>query len=252
MVFYFLLFCLLLYLICKTIYLYNIYTLTIAVISCNRINYFNLSLFSISNHIKKYENDIYVKFINFDQGTPNREVVYNTYNIRNVFYMNPFGYAYSFKLLFSYLFSQYVLLLEEDWMVINNIEEKIKYKNFLYISMYVLSKSKSIYGLYLRPHPNGNRTKKFNNRFKITYYEIYQPWRGFCYTNGASIYTSKYLKKMDYKSSEFQTARRCMNLNYRIGYIYWEYFKSKNGLNYPFTHIGLKSTKIGICNISLY
>lgn len=244
-------FCLLFYIICKNIYLYKIYTLTIAVISCNRINYLNLSISSIYNHIKKYENDIYVTFINFDQGTPNREVMYKTYNIRNVFYMNPFGYTYSFTLLFSYLYSQYILLLEEDWIVINNIEEKIKYRNFLYISMYVLSKSKSIYGLYLRQHNYGNKTKRVDNRFSIIYYEIHQPWI-YCYTNGASIYKSKYLKRMDYKSSESQTARRCMNLNYHIGYIYWEYIKSTSGLNYPFAHIGLKSTKTGICNISLY
>lgn len=166
--------------------------------------------------------------------------------------MNPYGYTYSFKILFSYLYSQFVLLLEEDWMVINNIENKIEYKNFLYISMNVLSNSNFIYGLYLRPHPYGNSTKRIDNRYKITYYEVYKPWSGFCYTNGASIYKTNFLKIMDYKTSEFQTARRCMNLNYHIGYIFWKFKKSKNGYNYPFLHIGLRSTKDGKCNISLY
>lgn len=86
--------------------------------------------------------------------------------------------------------------------------------------MNVLSNSNFIYGLYLTPHPYANSTKRIDNRHKITYYEVYMPWSGFCYTNGASIYKTNFLKIYDY--------------------------------NYPFLHIGLRSTKDGKCNISLY
>lgn len=227
------------------------YTLLIASISCNRILYLNTSILSIYNHIKKYENNKEITLISFDQGTPDIDAVLLRHN-KNIFYLNPSGYAYSFKLLFSMLYTNYLLTLEEDWVIVDNIQNRIKFKNFLYASMKVLQSSKAIYGLYLRGHPKGNSTLRLNRDLNIKYYEVFEPWRGFCYTNGASIYKTKYLKIMTYRGSEFQTARRCMLLKYHIGYILWEFKNSNQGLLYLFNHIGKRSTKLGICNISLY
>lgn len=228
------------------------YTLTISIISCNRIYYFNLSLSRIIKHIKDYERYLIFTLIVYDQGTPNRENIINEYKIKNFFYLNPNGYAYSFKLLFSYINTKYILILEEDWLIIKNIEKLIVNSNFLYTSMKVLSNTNSLYGLYLRHHPKGESTKKRDKILNITYYEVYKPWKGFCYTNGASIYKTKYLKKMNYGRSEYQTARKCMKLNYHIGFINWKLLNSNNGIYFPFKHIGVRRTNTGLCNISFY
>lgn len=231
----------------------NIYfDLAVAIISCNRYEYLNASISSIYHHFKYYEKNVNSNFIHFDQGTPNREIFSNKYSINNAFYMNPNGYPYSFKILFSYLYSQFVLLLEEDWIIIHNIENKIKYNSFLYLSMKLLLNTNLIYGLYLRKHPKGLSTKRIYKEYNVTYYEVYEPWMGCCYTNGASIYNSKYLKKMSYKESEFLTTLQCIKFDFHIGYIYWEYIDSCNGIEYPFMHIGKRSTRKGMCNISLY
>lgn len=239
-------------LICKNEKANSKYNIIISIISCNRIYYLNLSISSIVNHIKLYENNLHFTFIILDQGTPYREYVVNKYNIKNVFYMNPSGYSYSFKILFTYLYTNYVLLLEEDWIVIKNIEKLIRYSNFIYTSMLILSNTKVIYGLYMREHQIGYSTKRMDQRLNITYYEVYKPWKGCCYTNGASLYKSKYLKKMGYGKTERNTVDQCIKLNYHIGYINWEYLKTPNSITYPFKHIGVKSTKIGLCNISLF
>lgn len=81
----------LLYLVCKYISR-DKYTLTIALVSCNRIYYLNLSISSIINHINNYEKDIQVTFINYDQVTPNREDILNKYNLKNIFLINPYGW----------------------------------------------------------------------------------------------------------------------------------------------------------------
>lgn len=226
-------------------------TLLIASISCNRIFYLNISLSSIYNHIKKYENNIETTFVNIDQGTPEIDLVLHKQN-ENIFHLNPTGYVYSFKLLFSILHTKYLLILEEDWAIINNIENIIKCKDFLYISMKVLENSNVVYGLYLRQHPIINSTLRLDKCLNVKYYEVTTPWSGFCYTNGASLYKTKNLKIMTYMRSEYQTARRCMMLHFHIGYILWEYKNSNQGLLYIFDHIGQKSTKLGICNVSLY
>lgn len=224
---------------------------TISIMSCNRIEYLNRTIKRIYNHIIYYEKYIFVTYIHFDQGTPGIDgVIIQTKD--NIFYCNPSGYSFSFTLLFSYLYTEYVILLEEDWLVIKNIEKIIKHSNFIYTSMKLLSNTNLIYGLYLRQHPKGYSIKRFDRNLNITYYEVIKPWSGFCFTNGASIYKSKNIKRMNYKSSEYQTARTCMKLKYHIGYAIWRYKNSNGGIEYPFEHIGLKSTKTGVCNISTY
>lgn len=227
------------------------YSLLIASISCNRILYLNNSLLNIYNHIKKYEKKIESTLVNIDQGTPDIDLILHERN-KNVFYLNPSRYVYSFKLLFSILYTNYLLILEEDWVLLDNIQNKLKITNFLYISMKVLQNSKMIYGLYLRYHPKGNSTLRFDKHLNVKYYEVTEPYKGFCYTNGASIYKAKYLKIMTYMGSEFQTARRCMKLKFHIGYILWEFKNSSQGLFYIFKHTGKRSTRMGICNLSLY
>lgn len=94
--------------------------------------------------------------------------MFNNYNITNIFFLNPSGYPYSFKLLFSYLYTQYVLILEEDWLIVKDIEQNIIISNF------------------------------------------------------------------------------------HIGYVYWKHKNTSKRNDYVFIHIGYKSTRKGMCRISLY
>lgn len=226
--------------------------LVIYIISCNRIEYLNSSIISIKDHLIQYEENISNTFINIDQGTIEREQLFNYYELNNIFFLNPSGYSFSFQILFSFLYSTYILLLEEDWIVKKNIEKKLKFQNFLYISILTLSQTDCIYGLYLRHHPKGKAFKRVNKKINLSYLEVYLPWKGFCYTNGVSIYKTKYLKRMQYKRSEYQMAQECMKRNFHIGLINWELKKSKKVIQYVFEHIGLVSTRVGLCNISLY
>lgn len=121
----------------------------ISLVSCNRFHYLNSSIQSITKHIKLYEKDISSTIIHFDQGTPERDFFINKYNIYNYFLMNPSGYAYSFQLLFSYVYTDFILVYEEDWVVIDQIEKKLKHKDFIYKSMKLLSNSIYIYMVFI-------------------------------------------------------------------------------------------------------
>lgn len=57
--------------------------------------------------------------------------------------MNPIGYAFSFNIIFSYLYTKYILLLEEDWEVVKDIEKKIFYLSFMVESIQILYSVKS-------------------------------------------------------------------------------------------------------------
>lgn len=196
--------------------------------------------------------NISITFISIDQGTLNREYMFEKYNVVNNFFLNPNGYAYSFSILFSYLYMKYVLILEEDWLVVENIEQTITNNDFLYTSVNLLSNVNNIYALYLRDHIKGESIKMFDKNLNITYFEVIKPFSEACYTNGASLYTTKHLRIMDYGVNEAMTQRKCTELNYHIGYIYWKYKKEEKNTDYVFRHIGYRSTSGGLCRISLY
>lgn len=226
-------------------------SLLISIISCNRLEYLNKSLFYITNHINKYENNLYISFISIDQGTLNREIIFEKYKVSNNFFLNPKGYAYSFSILFSYLYMKYVLILEEDWLIVDNVVKNLIFSNFLYTSLNLLSDANNIYGLYLRQHIKGKSIKKINKKLNITYFEVIQPFSHACYTNGASIYKTKNLIIMDYGVNETMTQRKCTELKFHIGFIYWK-FKNDKYTDYIFRHIGYKSTGNGLCRIAQY
>lgn len=57
--------------------------------------------------------------------------IINKYKFENSFLFNPSGMELSFDTLFSYIYSEYVFMLEEDWVVEKNIENEIFYPAFI-------------------------------------------------------------------------------------------------------------------------
>lgn len=166
--------------------------LIIAVFACNRYIYLNQTLNALFYHIKKYEKELIYNILYFDQGTIERYKIINKYKFENSFLFNPSGMELSFDTLFSYIYSEYVFMLEEDWVVEKNIENEIFYPAFIMESLLILSAVDKIYGVILRETHDFEiyenltvRTKMGNDILYIGYL-----WLKYAYTNGASI---KYL-----------------------------------------------------------
>lgn len=105
---------------------------------------------SFFHHLHLYEKSVTYNFLFFDQGTFERENAIKQFKLKNVFLFNPSGYVYSFKVFFSYLYTEYIPLLAEDWVVDMNVEKEIIYPSFLLELMYILLKVSKVYGILLR------------------------------------------------------------------------------------------------------
>lgn len=235
----------------------NFTSLLVAVIACNRYIYLNNTLFSFTKHILKYEKRLKYNIIYLDQGTKQRLYIKFTYKILNTVFMNAVGYALSFNIIFSYLYTKYVLLLEEDWKVVNNIEKLIIHPSFIKESILILDKIKIIYGILLR------ETKDVYVNFSVNVttvmgkhilHIIQPPKNRNTFTNGASIYRTLDLKHLKNYESEYSASQFFRKNKYRMGFTY----KGLNGkinsshTQYVMKHIGLNSTSKGLCNVWLY
>lgn len=96
--------------------------IVISILACNRLLYLNKTVNSLFHHIYIYEKNLKYNVLFFDQGTVERYLIVNKYNIDNSFFLNPSGMDLSFNILFSCIYSKYVFLVEEDWVVDNNVE----------------------------------------------------------------------------------------------------------------------------------
>lgn len=228
----------------------------IAIIACNRFVYLNSTLNSLYTHIQNFEKDLCYSILYFDQGTVERYDVINKFKIDNSFLFNPNGMEFSFNTLFSYMYSEYVFILEEDWLVEKNIEKEILYPSFIMESLLILSKTNKIYGVILRESDHfeihENITVKTEMGNHILYIGVLV--LKFAYTNGASIYRTKTLKELETYNGELEVARFFLNKGYKVGFTY----KGKKGkrddifFQHIMDHIGLHTSKSSICSIPLY
>lgn len=227
--------------------------------SCNRFYYLNITINSIINHMTIYESILY-HIILFDQGTIE---VYNNYFIKNkhifnIFYMNPNGYIYTYNIIFSYLYSKYVLLIDDDRPIRVNIEKYLQYSNFLSVSMNIMDSIKDIYGVILKREGDGNVTcfkKKFKSK-TIRYCKVEKAFVGYYFSNGASIYRTSELKRVKEYLAENIVARFFSNTKYRMAYLLLNDTCNSvsNKCNFIIDHIGKNSSlrNKNICTVFLY
>lgn len=226
--------------------------------SCNRFNYLNATINSIVNHMKNYESLSY-HILLFDQGTVE---VYNSFNIRdkeiyNIFYMNPNGYTYTYNLIFSHLYSKYALLIDDDRPIRENIEKYLKFTNFISISLSIMDENEDIYGIILKSEGDG-KVKCYNHSIyhkTIRYCKVERAFYGYYYSNGASVYRTNELKRVEIYTEEADLANYFGRTKYRMAYLLLnnECKNVSNLCNYVIDHIGVNSTLVNnICNIYLY
>lgn len=235
----------------------NNYFLLIAIISCNRYIYLNRTLYTALKHIKTYERQLNYNFYLFDQGTLQRYTLTSKYGIFNSFYMNPSTYSLSFNILFSYLYSKYLFILEEDWEVKHNIEQFIYYPSFILEAMLVLENYKNVYGILLREirDIDVNYSTNVLTDMGIHKLNVLTNMKDrYTFTNGACIYRCSDLLNIKIYKSEYEVSQFFKKRDYRLGFTYKGKIGRDNSTNQQsvMMHIGKKSTKSGTCNISLY
>lgn len=228
----------------------------IAIIACNRFVYLNSTLNSLYTHIQNFEKDLCYSILYFDQGTVERYDVINKFKIDNSFLFNPNGMEFSFNTLFSYMYSEYVFILEEDWLVEKNIEKEILYPSFIMESLLILSKVNEIYGIILRDTYNFQIYKKITIKTKmgknILYIGILVA--NYVYTNGASIYKTKQLKEVEIYKGEQYVSKFFLKKGYKLGFTYKGRNGKKNDIHYQHVmdHIGFNTSRSLICSNPLY
>lgn len=235
---------------CNTIILITIF-------SCNRFNYLNRTVNAFYKHLYLYEKNLKYNTVYIDQGTIQRNFIVEKFHILNRVYMNPIGYELSFNVIFSYLYTKYILLLEEDWEVVKDIEKQILYPSFIAESIYILDIIKLIYGILLRNIPDINVNYSINVVTSMGKHllNVLKPQKNrFTFTNGASIYRSSDIKHLKYYINEYSTSQYFKHNNYKMGFTYKGLKGLINSSNSQFVmkHIGKKTTRNGICNIWLY
>lgn len=231
-------------------------SLIIGIIACNRYEYLNQTLYSLFFHITRYEKDLNYNCIFFDQGTKERYKVTKEYNLQNTFFFNPSGMELSFNTLFSYIYSEYILMLEEDWVVEKNVENEIFYPSFIMESIMILSRVEEIYGVILRETHHfdihQNLTIKTNMGYHILYVGILVS--KYAYTNGASIYKTKNLKEVKTYNGEHRVSNFFLFKGYKVGFTYKGKKGKKDDILYQHVmdHIGFNTSRSSLCSLALY
>lgn len=230
--------------------------LLIAVFACNRYYYLNQTLTALFFHIERYEKELFYNILYFDQGTGERYDIIKKYKFQNSFLFNPSGMELSFDTLFSYMYTEYVFMLEEDWVVEQNVENEIFYPSFIMESILILSKVDKIYGMILREEwPSiilenmTVKTKMGNHILYIGYLRL-----KYVYTNGASIYRTKSLKILDKYTGELWVSIFFLNKGYKVGFTYKGRKGKKDSIydQHVMGHIGFNTSQSAICSIPLY
>lgn len=226
----------------------DIHYLQIIVTACNRFSYLNRTLSSIFSYLSCNDKNIKYTIIYIDQGTPERYYIIQHYNIRNSFFINPKNYQYSFSILFSYVYLPYTFLLEEDWVIKDDI---LINPTFMENSIDILSLSNDIYGIILRNMVIVNESycvlSVKNNKVKMV--KLIHPFQNRNFLNGPTIYKTYILKKLKYYYSEYETGLFFLKYKYYMAFIYTSKEKHHGVL---FKHIGINSTRLGLCNKYLY
>lgn len=209
--------------------------------------------------MKEFET-INFHIILFDQGTI--ELRSNSYikrrNIYNTFYMNPSGYIFSYNVIFSFLYSKYALLIDDDRPVRKNIEKYLTHTNFIATSINIMDKYREIYGIILRSSGDGkvNCHNEIIHHRNLGFCIIKEAHIGYYYTNGASIYRTNELKRVEIYSGEYEVAKFFSSTKYRMAYILINDIcnTTSNKCNYVIDHIGKNSSlkNRNICSIPLY
>lgn len=171
--------------------------------------------------------------------------------------MNPSSYSLSFNILFSYLHTKYLFILEEDWEVKKNIERTIFYPPFITESMLILDKYEKVYGILLREIRDIEVNYAVEIKTKMGIHILYvtlNTEKRYAFTNGASIYRCSDLIKLKRYTSECEVSKYFKERNYKLGFTYKGRSGKKNSSYQQsvMLHAGKKSTKSGLCNLLLY
>lgn len=227
-----------------------IYHLEVFIVSCNRYIYLNETLSSLIMHFRIFDKNIAYTIIFIDQGTRERYKVIELYKIKNGFFVNPSSYMYSFNLLFSYLYLDYIFLLEEDWKLSADYSLTTN-RNFFEYCILSLSEAANIYGITLRNMviKNGSYITIKIKKKKMIMTKLIHPFQNRNFLNGPTIYKKNQLKALNIYISEYRIGLFYLNRNVYLAFIYDKHDKNKG---IKFYHIGKNSTKLGICNIYLY
>lgn len=214
-------------------------------------------MLALTNHLLLYENNLKYNVIYVDQGTSQRDLIVAKYKIQNLVFMNPIGYSLSFNLIFSYLYTKYILFLEEDWEVVKDIEKHIFHPSFITESIQILEIVKDVYGILLRDISDikVNFTLNIVTRMGKHLLNVLQPPKNrYSFTNGASVYRTFDLKRIKIYINEYLTSLFFRNNNYKMGFTYkgLKGFSNSSNKQFVMKHIGKNSTRKGNCNMWLY
>lgn len=200
----------------------NNFSILIFLFSCNRELYLNKTINSIFYHLYKYDYNISFTFIYSDSGTKNRDYIIKKYNLVNVFYMNPSSYNYVYRIAFSYLYKKYVLFLEDDRPFVEDIEERIIYRNFIEEGLAILDITSSVYGITFKPDIS-SEIKIIRIKSYLGYHILciaIKPNNDYYFVNGPTLYKTKYLKLLKDYINEHSTALSIKNHSIYYGYTY--------------------------------
>lgn len=216
----------LLYIITLILFLYirKIYYLELLAVlfSCDRDELLNITLTNFFCHMKYYEPNVIFNFYFIDSGTSNRKYYVKYYNIKNYFYMNPTNPEFTYNMFWSYLYGDFVLFLEDDRPFIRNIERKIIYSNFIEESILVLKQNEYVKGITFKKDVSLNVTT-MNIKTYLGYHLlciIQKPIWQYYYSNGPSVYNTKFLLKTGDFISENIMALKFMRLKWYTGFTY--------------------------------
>lgn len=247
------------YITCRIVLITNLETrlfFHINLYSCNRPEYLNKTIESILNHLDKYEKSCLFNIIWYDQGTTTRSLFIKQYSIKNSFFLNPMGYPYSFHLSFSYSPTDFVFILEDDWVIDKQNFNKLRYKDFITLSIKLIENVDYVSGIVLRDFPLSSIkiiTTTVDTK-EMDMIIIDQPSCNMSFTNGPSIYKASVLSQIQEYISELLAGQWFYYQGYRLalfnnsGCRFTQYVID----THVFYHIGYSSSRFGLCNNYLY
>jgi hypothetical protein len=95
------------------------FSLCIAVLSCDRSNYFRSTVPKLFEFIAKSESNLGYEIMWIHQATEDRVSLSRLYRFDKKFlFVRPIGFLASLRLAFSQCNREYMLVLEEDWLMV--------------------------------------------------------------------------------------------------------------------------------------
>lgn len=218
----------------------------ITFISCGRSDYLNQTIFPLMDHVHKYEKKLRYELHWIDQAMRERQYFNERLHFhKRVYYYKALGYQTAFKTAFFICQAPYILLMEEDFLLVRG--EKVPFIKY-YIEI-LKNTNASLYGLLVRTLYKEGPIRKYDvitqNYGQRTAYGF--AWRRYGWNNGAIIMKMREIQwimnRTDYVN-EFLLGRFARNHGYHYGYSIFTNDTWENATHFTgyMEHIGEAST----------